>query len=102
MTKKVIWDSTPIGFEGRVVDLIDCLQQVKDKYGEDAYVEIGYDCENIDYILKFQREETEKEYQKRLKKEEKQKEAKRKDAEKKKEKELKEYNRLKKLYGESE
>ena len=100
MTKKMVWDSTSIDFEGRVVYLIDYLQQLKEKYGEDAYVEIGYDYENTDYVLKFQREETEKEYQKRLKEEEKKKQIEKKALEIKKDKERKEYERLKKLFGE--
>lgn len=99
MTKKMIWVEESIDFEGKVLHLIECLQALLEKHGEDAYVEIQYNYENTDYVLKFQREETDREYNTRLKAEDKEKENKLKALEKKREKERKEYERLKKVYG---
>ena len=100
MTKKLVWDEESVDFEGRLTWLREYVENLIEKYGESAYVEIESDYENTDYVVKYEREETEKEYTKRLKEEEKQKAAQLLQQQKKEEKERKEFERLKKKFGE--
>ena len=102
MTKKLVWDEESVGFEGRLTWLREYVENLIEKYGESAYVKIEYVNEDsADYVVKYEREETEKEYTKRLKEEEKQKAAQLLQQQKKEEKERKEFERLKKKFGES-
>lgn len=102
MTKKLVWDAESVDFEGRLTWLREYVENLIEKYGESAYVKIEYVNEdNADYVVKYEREETEKEYTKRLKEEEKQKAAQLLQQQKKEEKERKEFERLKKKFGES-
>ena len=101
MTKKLVWDAESVKFEGRLTWLREYVENLIEKYGESAYVEIEYDYENIDYVVRYEREETDKEYTKRLKEEEKRKAAQLLQQQKKEEKERKEFERLKKKFGES-
>ena len=101
MTKKLVWDVGSVDFEGRLTWLREYVENLIEKYGESAYVKIEYvNEENADYVVKYEREETEKEYTKRLKEEEKTKAAQLLQQQKKEEKERKEFKRLKKKFGE--
>lgn len=97
--KKKVWASEGIDFEGRLVYLRDYISGLIEKYGESAYVEVEYDYENTDYRVKYEREETDREYTSRLKREEKEERQKKAALKKKEEKERKEFERLKKKYG---
>ena len=99
MTKQLVWDKEEICFEGKIGALIEMLQGLKEKYGDEVYV--GYDgyYESCDYVINFKREETEREEKLRLKAEERLRIAAGKEKLKKDEKERKEYERLKKKFG---
>lgn len=94
------------GFDGLTLDQIrEMLKDFeKECIKKGAIGEIRMDYEYYGYdggygmFLKFKREETEKEREKRLKMEERERERKRKIDDKKREKELKELERLKKKY----
>lgn len=100
--KQMVWDQTEVDLDGMTIERAqEHLAMLLTEYGPEASFDKnfpGYDG-GYELILKYQREETDAEYKKRLKKEEADKKAKQKQAEKKREKELKELERLQKKYG---
>lgn len=78
-----------------VRDLIEELQEYVDEYGSTLYLEKEYDYESYTYYLLYSREETDKEYNQRMKKNKKEKENKALAAEKRIEKLEAELKRLK-------
>lgn len=98
MTKKLIYKEVNL-YKG-ITDL-ETLEEIKRKveelieeYGEKA--ELFFDSDSIiSETLAYSREETDKEYEKRLKDEQKEKNKKRLEIAKKEEKERREYERLK-------
>lgn len=99
MIKQLVWDKEEICFEGKIDYIIEVLQGLKEKYGDEAYIkqEVSYDWS--EYVVNFKREETEREEKLRLKAEERLRIAAEKEKHKKEEKERKEYERLKKKFG---
>lgn len=100
--KKLVWDQTDIELEGLTIAKAEAyFHSLSEEYGSEAYVDKdypGYDG-GYELVLKFQREETDAEFKKRLRKEEADRKAREKQAEKKRDKELRELKRLQKKYG---
>lgn len=76
------------------------VDELIEKYGDDAVLHVDSGYNNISEHISFVREETDKEYQQRLKDEERDRVAKEKANAKREQQELKEYKRLHKKYGE--
>lgn len=92
-SQEICQNTTLAGVRDTVLALIE-------QYGEDAGWDLDSGYSNTSEQITFKREETDREYQERLKYEERARKAKVKDDTKKVERELKEYKRLHKKYGE--
>lgn len=100
MKKKKVTDKVNVTISyTQLATLQDWIEDWIDRYGEDAYIEIGEDDCGEDTKIIFEREETDSEYNKRVKMEQREKQRKITEAEKKKEREYREYVRLKKKFG---
>lgn len=81
--------------EGRLIDIQHKINELIEEYGEESSITLDSGYNNISIDISFEREETDEEYQERLKKEE--------TANKKKmkqeEREYQEFLRLKEKYG---
>lgn len=103
MTKKII--SVSESAREQITDycslnsVLECVERLIDKYGEGARVDFDSGYNNISEMITYEREETDREYQNRLKKEEHDKTKSDKAKVKKEADERKEYERLKKKYG---
>lgn len=81
--------------EGRLIDIQRKINELIKEYGEESCITLDAGHNNISIDISFEREETDEEYQARLKKEETTKKKKI----KKEEREFQEFLRLKKKYG---
>ena len=89
--------------DGKLSDVKDYIEMLIEQYGEDAYMEIeayGYDC-YPELVVRYERQETDKERDKRLAQARKEREKKKAARLKQEERERKEFARLQKKYGES-
>ena len=81
--------------EGRLIDIQHKINELIEEYGEESSITLDAGYNNVSIDISFEREETDEEYQARLKKEE--------TANKKKmkqeEREYQEFLRLKEKYG---
>ena len=78
--------------EGKATSVVSFLNGLIEKYGESVCLDIDYSKEFVAY---YEREETDKEYEKRLAREKKAREDKKIEKLKKEERERKEFERLK-------
>jgi hypothetical protein len=89
--------------DGKLVDVKDYIDDLIEKYGDDAYMEIeahGYDC-YPELVVQYDRQESDKERDKRLAVARKDRERRAKEKLAQEERERKELARLQKKYGES-
>lgn len=99
--KKLVWDQKELDLEGtELTKMPAVIQSLIEEYGSEAYLDKEYLGHSGGYelVLKFQREETDKELKDRLKREEQIEKQRKKAEQKKREKERKEYERLKKKF----
>lgn len=101
MTKKLVRDHvwSCITDYTKLVDIKKHVDEMLNLYGEDAEIEFDSGYNNIDERLYFYREETDGEYQNRLKYEAREREESSAKKSKQEEKERKEYERLKAKFG---
>lgn len=99
--KKLIKDRTytDILEYNKLGDIKLALDELIEHYGKDAELDIDSGHSSLDVNLDFWREETDKEYEKRIQKEAKDKQTMKEKALEKEQKERHEYERLKKKYG---
>jgi hypothetical protein len=89
--------------DGKLADVKDYIESLIEKYGSDSYMEIesyGYDC-YPELVVRYERQETDAERDKRLAKARKERERNKAAKLKQEERERKELARLQKKYGES-
>jgi hypothetical protein len=101
MTKKLVQDDIHTGLTDcyTIGELLQTAQSLVSQYGGDCPVNFFAGYESIDESIQIMREETEGEYQKRLKDEVREKDQAISAKLAKEAKELKEYERLKKKFG---
>lgn len=101
MSKKMVKDSEPsfINDQYLLADVLVEVERLIRKHGPDACVDFDAGYNSIDERVTFERLETDKEYQKRLKDEARKKENEDKLKLTKEAKERKEYERLKKKFS---
>ncbi len=100
MTKKMISETKGVYFDfGYLSEMKISIELMIDEYGEKAILSENSSDSGSSYEITFEREETDAEYNKRLKREKKQKEIKTKTKKAAEDRERKEYERLKKKYG---
>jgi|SRR6185503_6573700 len=105
MTKKMVKyekGADDLLYAETLTDLLTNVQRYIDQYGADVELEIDSGHSNLDVILTLEREETDKEYNKRLKDKAREKEQALAKKEIQERKERKELERLMKKYGDKQ
>lgn len=100
--KKMVkeWVSSGITCQSTLAEIKAELESLIEKYGENTRIDFDSGYNNISESIEVEREETYKEYNRRIREEERQKQQLLKAKQKKEAQEKKMYKQLKKKYGE--